>query len=181
MAGELVPAAQPPKRGRGRPTLYTEEVAKEILNRYAGGELLIDICADEHLPHENTVRSWYLWDEPGKPWSGFSVRYARAQRMHVEHEIEETKKLSDTPVAGEITTVKYVETPDGLKEVREVKREDMLGHRRLQVDTRKWRIAKMARREYGDQASALDTPNDETLVVEGGLPEPGEPGHDEPE
>jgi hypothetical protein len=125
-----------------------------------------------------------MFDEPGKPWSGFSTAYARARAMQVEHEMEKINLVSQTPVAGEITTVKAVLDANGNPvEVREVKYEDMLGHRRLQVDTMKWRIAKLARNLYGDGVSA-DAPPDESLKVEGGLPEPGEPGHaspDEPE
>lgn len=41
-----------------KPTLYTPEVAKTILERIANGEPLNWICRDEGMPNPRTVRDW---------------------------------------------------------------------------------------------------------------------------
>lgn len=70
---------------------------------------------------------------------------------------EDVLEISDTPVMGEIKTIK----PDGSIEI---KQDEMLGHRRLQIDTRKWLMAKMKPKKYGDKydvtsdGKALPTP-----------------------
>lgn len=61
---------------RGRPTLYSEEIAAEICERLAAGESLIGICRDAHLPNEPTVRRWAIEDR-----EGFSARYAQARAL----------------------------------------------------------------------------------------------------
>lgn len=175
---DLVPVAPTPKKN-GRPTLYSEEMALEICRRIASGETLIEICRDEHMAHETTVRGWVLEDEmglaekKGSPWFGFAALYARARLMQIEHEVEEIKLITDNPVAGEITSIKYISDKEGNPiEVREVRREDMLGHRRLQVDTRKWRAGKIAAHRYGERLAALESRDGLTPpVIEGGLPD----------
>lgn len=56
---------------------------------------------------------------------------------------DEIVEISDTPVEG----VRREKSEQGVKEVTE----DMLGHRRLQVDTRKWYLSKLAPKKYGDK------------------------------
>ena len=176
----VVPVAA--KRPNGRPTSYSKEIAQRICDRIAAGESLIRICRDDDMPAEITVRGWdmdgRLADDKGKPWEGFSTRYAHARLMQIEHEVEEAKEIADTPMAGVITVVKTVQTKNGPVEITEVRHEDMIAHRKLQIDTRKWRASKIAWRNYGDRlGQSVDGEGggeDPKLVVEGGLPE-GEP------
>jgi hypothetical protein len=92
------------------------------------------------MPHEATVRGWALDNV-----QGFYTPYARARSIGLDVLAEETLAISDTPVEG----VRREESSDGYKEVRE----DMLGHRRLQVDTRKWLLSKLAPKKYGDRTA----------------------------
>ena len=41
---------------RGRPTLYTEALADEILKRHAAGESLTKICDEPGMPDTNTLK-----------------------------------------------------------------------------------------------------------------------------
>lgn len=68
------------KRPRGRPTLYSEEVANEICRRLANGESLISICRSEHLPERCTVHEWVI---DGKHRE-FTDKYARAREAQGE-------------------------------------------------------------------------------------------------
>ena len=125
---------------KGRPSTYTPETAALICERLAAGESLRAICRDDGMPPESTVRGWVLDDV-----QGFSAQYARARDIGLDALAEETLAFADTPVEG----VRREESDDGYKEVRE----DMLGHRKLQVDTRKWLLSKLAPKKYGEKTS----------------------------
>jgi hypothetical protein len=122
----------------GRPSSYTPELAAEICERLACGESLRAICRDDHMPSDFAVRSWAINDV-----AGFSSRYTCARDFGLDVLADELLDISNTPVEG----VRREESDDGVKVVRE----DMLGHRRLQVDARKWYLSKLAPKKYGDR------------------------------
>ena len=76
-------------------------------------------------------------------------RYARACELRADVIFEEMLEISDTPKLGETTVVSDSGTS--------VKTEDMTQHRKLQVETRKWVLAKLAPKKYGDK---LDVTSD---------------------
>lgn len=53
------------------------------------------------------------------------------------------QKIADTPLLG----VKTKTGPNGV----EITEGDMIEHRKLQVDTRKWLLARLAAKTYGDR------------------------------
>lgn len=79
-----------PKRGRGRPSRYTDEIAAEILSRIAKGETLRSICREDHMPSWNTV---YAWRESVP---GFSERLARARDDGEEAIAQECMEIADS-------------------------------------------------------------------------------------
>lgn len=117
---------------------YSPEIAAEICDRLAQGESLRAICEDLHMPSERAVRFWVLDD-----LNGFASQYARARAVGYERMAEEILAISDTPMVG----TKSVSKATGL----EITEGDMIEHRRLQVDTRKWMLAKMLPKVYGDK------------------------------
>ena len=42
---------------KGRPSLYTYEIAEEICERLAKGETLRSVCRSDHMPDERRVRA----------------------------------------------------------------------------------------------------------------------------
>jgi len=126
---------QKKSRKRGRPSTYTHAAADEICERLAGGEGLIGICRDEHLPAESTVRSWVVTDI-----HGFSARYARAREIQAERFVDEIIEISDDKTGDTITT------EDG----REIHNREWTKRSRLRVDTRKWVMSKILPKKYGD-------------------------------
>lgn len=127
----------------GRPTLYTPEVAAEICERIALGETLVSICKDEKLPSEQTVRRW-CWE--GKPeHEEFRAAYARAREAQMDAWADEIVTISDD---GSQDT-KYVGR-DG-KELA-VCDAEWISRSRLRVDTRKFLMAKIAPRRYGERS-----------------------------
>lgn len=113
--------------------------AELILKRLADGESLNAICKDADMPAESTVRLWAMDDV-----DGFAAKYARARDLGYDRLGEEILQIADTPKLGEIRTTKA----DGGEEVKYA---DMIDHRRLQVDARKWMLAKMLPKKFGDK------------------------------
>ncbi len=72
----------------------------------------------------------------------FAESYARARQTWADAEFEKMMQIADTPQLGEKTKT----TKDGV----EVTTGDMTEHRRLQVDTRKWALARMFPKKFGD-------------------------------
>lgn len=71
---------------------------------------------------------------------------------------EDIQEIADNPQEG-ITTV-TTRNADGVEE--RITKEDMLGHRQLQIATRKWLLAKMVPKIFGDRIS-LDTNDPKAL------------------
>lgn len=124
------------------PDPYTPEVVAEICKRLAGGESLRAICRSDGMPARTTVIKWVLDDR-----DGFADQYARAKAVGIDEFADETIEIADTPAPGVIETDKIgVAGP-----YTEVQRRDAIEHRRLQVDTRKWYVSKLAPKLYGDK------------------------------
>lgn len=69
--------------------------------------------------------------------------YARAKEEQLQILADEIQQIADEPQPGEIVTLKGEE--------REVKIADMLDHRKLRIDSRKWLLSKLAPKKYGDK------------------------------
>lgn len=74
-----------------------------------------------------------------------TVRYESHHKCMVEMMADELREIADTTVEGVKT--EYDEKGKVIKEIKS----DMLGHRRLRVDTRKWLLSKIAQKKYGDK------------------------------
>lgn len=137
------PAAKP---GRGRPCLYTPEIAAEICARLSEGETLQSICRDEHMPAVSTVNEWSgpAHCRPKHVPATFSVEFARAREVGHDAIAAEALVIADTLEEG----VETVTKADGTVEER---RGDMLGHRKLRIETRLKLLAKWSPKKYGEK------------------------------
>ena len=135
-------------KSMGRHTDYRPKTADAIIEWIANGRPLREFCRQEGMPAWRTVYDWLEKNEE------FSARFARARDMGADAIAEEALAIADTPQEGEITTT----DEEGVS----VKREDMLGHRRLQVDTRLKLLAKWFPKKYGDK---LELAGDATRPV----------------
>lgn len=131
---------KPAKAKRGRPSSYSEEVADVILQRIMGGEGLVTICMDDDMPGTSTVYRWLAAPENEL----FRDRYARAREVQADVLADEILRIADTPQVGRKVKI----DADGEEEITEG---DMIEHRRLQVDARKWYASKLAPKKYGDK------------------------------
>lgn len=128
----------------GRPLLYTELLWAEIMERLSAGEPLQQICRDDHMPCVNVV---YDWSDPERRPNGVPATlvadFARARQRGHDAIAAECLQIANTPVEGVETTTRA----DGSVEA---KRGDMLGHRKLQIETRLQLLAKWDKR-YGSK------------------------------
>jgi len=123
----------------GRPSKYSPAVAQEICEGLAEGIPLREICRRDHMPEWRTVYDWMARDD------ALSTAIAHARDIGYDKMAEECLQIADTPVEGR----KIVETDDGKVMYT---REDMLGHRKLQIETRLKLLAKFNPKKYGDRA-----------------------------
>ena len=126
-----------PKKKKGRQSTYSVDVCNAICERLERGEPLLQILRDDGMPKPRTVYDW----QDAHP--EFAAQFARARDIGFDAIAEDVLRIADTPMEGEETE----DTPQGLK----IKRGDMLGHRRLQVETRLKLLAKWSPKKYGDK------------------------------
>lgn len=84
-----------------------------------------------------TFYDWILRDEEVRQ------AYNYAREVRADTLFEEIIDIADEPEEGEVIT----EKPTGI----EIKRGDMTDHRRLKIDARKWVVARMLPKKYGDK------------------------------
>lgn len=101
--------------------LDNEAFVEEICDRLSGGEGLNEICADAHLPSEDTVYRKMAKDE------AFAGRIARAREAQQDYEADNIVKMADDATAEDWQVVK------------------------LRIHARQWRAAKLAPKKYGDK------------------------------
>lgn len=125
---------------RGRPSLYSDDLAALICTRLAAGESLRNICKDNGFPDRMTVIRWLAMTEREE----FQRQYAQAREAQADHYADEIVSLADTCRIGIKTKTNEkgeVETTEG----------DMVERTRLQIDARKWYASKLAPKKYGDK------------------------------
>ena len=121
----------------GRPTSFTQEKADYICDQLCLGRSLRSICDDENTPSIAAVLRWLEQQE------SFRSQYARARNIQAEVIFDEMHSIADTTKIG----IKTIRKESGV----EIIEADMIEHRRLQIETRKWMLGKMAPKKYGDK------------------------------
>ena len=150
VSGATTPAkrAEAPKP-TGRPSKYSPEIARVICEQLSEGVPLRQICRENAgFPAWRTVYDWMGRDE------ALSASIARARDIGYDAIAEECLLIADTPQFGQ----KQVMTDEGAATTVE----DMLGHRRLRIETRLKLLAKFHPTKYGDRVAIEG--------VEGGAP-----------
>lgn len=119
----------------GRPSEYDEAKAARICERIATSSDGLRLICEQAGIDTHTLYRWLEANE------GFRLRYARARSLQCQVLADEIVQIADTPQSGTVTTTKATgpETRTG----------DMIEHRRLQIDSRKWVLAKLVPHKYG--------------------------------
>lgn len=132
---------------------FTAEVGEKICGMIAEGKTLAEICRMKGMPPRRTVYDW-LRQQPE-----FNAAMDIARDVGADAIAEEALRIADTPLEGVETTIVDKQTTE--------KRGDMLGHRKLQVETRLKLLAKWHPKKYGDKITQEHTgPNGGPVVVQ---------------
>jgi len=142
--GAATPASAPKaqkKMGapKGSGSKYTEEIADQICDLVSNGVNLRAVCRMQGMPAWRTVYDWVV----AKP--DFAARLARAREMGYDALAEEALEISNTPVMGQKQVMGDNKTYTTV--------EDMLGHRKLQIETRLKLLACWDPSKYGSRTT----------------------------
>ena len=118
-------------------------IVERVLEGIESGTTLAELCRTERIGR----RTFYDWLEADEE---MAARFARARVIGFDAIAEQALVIADTPVEGERTKI----DDDGKEETT---REDMLGHRKLQVDTRLKLLAKWDPKRYGERIQTAQT------------------------
>ena len=119
----------------GRPSLYTPKIADEICKRLAGGESLNAICREKHLPSRKVVHEWVADDR-----NGFRDKYACAREAQADRMAEEILEIADDACNDWV-----------MRNGTYVFDHENVNRARLRVDARKWLMARLAPRKWGNR------------------------------
>lgn len=130
------------RRAPGRPSSYTQEMADEVCLRIANGETMSKICKDAHMPFPAVIYAWAARNEE------FHSRLTRAREIQAHRWADEILEIVDD------NTGDMIEKVGRNGQVTTVVDHENVHRSRLRADTRKWLIAKMYPRVYGDKVQA---------------------------
>lgn len=130
-----------PKNRGGRPSTYNPDIARMMCEQLSEGIPLREICRQEGFPMWRTVYLWMSKDPE------LNTAIAHARDIGYDAMAEDCLIIADTPMMGE--EVSETEDDDGVKVT--IKKVDMLGHRKLQIETRLKLLAKFNPKRYGDK------------------------------
>lgn len=143
-----------------RPSKKTKPLVEAICAKLAEGVPLTEICRAKGMPAPRTVRDW-MADDPE-----VSAAIARAREEGFDAIAADCLRIADTPMLGKtekrelLGVVKQTDAegneqaaalPGAELVVTEVRVEDMLGHRKLQIETRLKLLAKWDPKRYGER------------------------------
>ena len=118
-------------------------LAKKVLEGMHGGLSCFKACQAAGVPH-STFIGWVNVDQE------LADRYTRAREELIERMAQEVLELSDVDVGLQ---------PDGKRDWAAVQKH------RLQVDTRKWLLSKLAPKKFGDKLELSGDP-DRPLAIQ---------------
>lgn len=85
-----------PKRGPGRPSKLTPELADEILTMYSSGLSISEICREDGMPDRVTLWRWRRENEE------FATAFARAREANAETIEDEMLSIECKVLLGEL-------------------------------------------------------------------------------
>ncbi len=111
------------------------QMKEQILDLIAEGYSLIKIGKIDGLPTRQAIHYWLRHDPE------FAYRYELAVQLRAEVLAEEMLDIADDTSQDVITDLNGVEKPNY----------EFINRSKLRVDTRKWHVARLDPRKYGDK------------------------------
>ena len=126
------------KNRGGRPTDYTKDIADKICEQLAMGISMRTVSRDDSFPAMSTMFKWL------REHKEFSEQYEKAKQESTDAMAEDILDIADNG------TNDWIERENKDGSTYEVVNNDAIQRSRLRVDTRKWLMAKMRPKKYGD-------------------------------
>ena len=147
------PVSAPKKVGapKGSGSKYTDEIAEQICELVSNGVNLRQVCRIEVMPSWRTVYNWVV-ERPD-----FASRLARARELGYDSLAEEALEISNTPRLGQKKVYSSGVGED--EDSTTITEEDMLGHRKLQIETRLKLLAVWDPKRYGNKLELAGDPS----------------------
>ena len=133
-------------------TAYTTQIAVKICNRIADGDSVRQICRDDGMPSKSTVFVW-LAQNPE-----FVTMYEAARMIQADACFDEILEIADDG------TNDWMEKNDPKNPGYSFNGE-AFGRSRLRVDTRKWKLARMNAKKYGERVEHAHGGTDSNAIV----------------
>ena len=149
------------KSAGGRPSEFSQDLADVICEQLAMGDSIRTVCKPEGMPAVSTFFRWL------RTYPEFQKQYAYAKQESADAMAEDILDIAD----------------DGSNDWMEVHRGDYEGWQqngealqrsRLRVDTRKFLMAKMKPKRYGDKIDLTPHADDLPMPILGGIVEAGD-------
>ncbi|HEV2540207.1 MAG TPA: hypothetical protein VGU03_10920 [Frateuria sp.] len=146
-------------RGADRKYDRAKLVPKICARLATGKEPMAVICRDLKVP-VRTVNDWRAADPD------IAAQFDEARDLGYDAIAHDTLVIADTPLVGVVEKLELVKSKNGRSKlvVTERRNEDMLGHRKLQVETRLKLLAKWDPRRYGDKQQLDHTSSDRSMT-----------------
>lgn len=128
-------------------TSFTEDLAREILDRIAEGETLTSICRSQGSPSYRTVRRWRDNRELILGDMTFAEAYDRARRDQAYLGADELIDDSDVIMQGDKWDSARIQAA------------------KLKTDTKKWIVSKVLNSEYGTRIQHAGEDDNATPIV----------------
>jgi len=133
----------------GRPSDYSEEFANIICLKIANGQGLVKICKEDGMPVRSTVMLWLL------KYKEFSDKYTQAREAQADFYFEQMLDIADN-IEGDMILDENGNSTGKFNH-------ENINRSRLRVDTRKWIVARLAPKKYGDRIDYDPQGNDWTV------------------
>lgn len=133
----------------GRPTTFTQDLADKICEEIALGYSMRSVCKPDDMPAMSSVFKWLRENKQ------FSEQYVTATEERSEAMAEDILDIADDG------TNDWIERENKDGSTFESVNGEVIQRSRLRVDTRKWLMAKMKPKKYGEKLDL--TSKDEKL------------------
>jgi hypothetical protein len=122
--------------------IFSQKLFGTICSRIAGGESLLNICKDKDMPSRESFYSWVASSDD------LRKQYDQATTLRSDHYAEEILAIADDASDDEL----FVETTDGNGAgAKRVCNNEFVQRSKLRIDARKWLLAKLTPKKYGDR------------------------------
>lgn len=125
------------KKGGGRPSDYTPELADKICSQLADGDSMRTVCKPDDMPNKATVFKWLRIHEE------FNDQYVKAKEESADALTDEILDIADN------SNNDWMEQ-NGDSEGYRINGE-AVQRSRLRIDSRKWLASKLKPKKYGDK------------------------------